>query len=56
MRTSWQKPRLGRYPKLRNAGPERLWFVFFKGLLTANTHPHEEMAAALRNIASRRAS
>jgi len=25
----------------------------FQGLLTANTHPHEEMASALRNIASR---
>jgi len=37
---------------LRNAGQERLWLIYFKGLLTANTHPHEEMASALRNIAS----
>jgi hypothetical protein len=42
------------YPVLRNAGQERLWLIYFKGLLTANTHPHEEMVPALRNIASRR--
>jgi len=41
------------YPVLRNAGQERLWLIYFKGLLTANTHPHEEMVPALRNIASR---
>jgi hypothetical protein len=40
------------YPVLRNTGQERLWLIYFKGLLTANTHPHEEMVAALRNIAS----
>jgi hypothetical protein len=40
------------YPMLRNAGQERLWLIYFKGLLTANTHPHEEMVAALRSIAS----
>jgi hypothetical protein len=41
------------YPTLRNAGQERLWLIYFKGLLTANTHSHEEMVPALRNIASR---
>jgi len=41
------------YPMLRNAGQERLWLIYFKALLTANTHPHEEMLPALRNIASR---
>ena len=41
------------YPVLRNAGQERLWLIYFKGLLAANTHPHEQMASALRNIASR---
>jgi hypothetical protein len=41
------------YPVLRNAGQERLWLIYFKALLTANTHPHEEMVPALRNIASR---
>jgi hypothetical protein len=41
------------YPVLRNAGQERLWLIYFKALLTANTHPHEEMMPALRNIASR---
>ena len=40
------------YPVLRNAGQERLWLIYFKGLLAANTHPHEEMVPALRNIAS----
>ncbi|MEA2866329.1 MAG: hypothetical protein QOE39_1044, partial [Bradyrhizobium sp.] len=25
------------YPMLRNAGQERLWLIYFKGLLTANT-------------------
>lgn len=42
------------YPELRNSGQERLWLIYFKGLLTANTHPREEMVPALRNIASRR--
>jgi hypothetical protein len=41
------------YPTLRNAGQERLWLIYFKALLNANTHPHEEMLPALRNIASR---
>jgi hypothetical protein len=41
------------YPILRNAGQKPLWLIYFKGLLTANTHPHDEMVSALRNIASR---
>jgi len=41
------------HPMLRNAEQERLWLIYFKGLLTANTHPQEEMVRALRNIASR---
>jgi hypothetical protein len=40
------------YPMLRNAGEERLWLIYFKGLLIANTHPREEMVSALRNISS----
>jgi hypothetical protein len=40
------------YPMLRNAGQERLWLIYFKGLLAANTHPHEQMVPALRNVAS----
>jgi hypothetical protein len=40
------------YPVLRYAGNERLWFIYFKGFLNANTHPREEMVSALRNIAS----
>jgi hypothetical protein len=42
------------YPILRNAGQERLWFIYFKGLLTANTDPLEKMVPALRNVASKR--
>jgi hypothetical protein len=41
------------YPMLRKAEHERLWLIYFKGLLTANTHPPEEMVSALRNIAYR---
>ena len=44
------------YPILRNSGQERLWLIYFKGLLTANTHSLEKMVPALRNIASRGAS
>jgi len=40
------------YPILRNVGQDRLWLIYFKGLLTANTHPQEEMVSAIRNIAS----
>jgi hypothetical protein len=40
------------YPMLRNAGQERLWLIYFKGLLAAKTHPREVMLRALRNIAS----
>lgn len=40
------------YPVLRNVAQERLWLIYFKGLLSANTHPHEEMVSALRNLAS----
>jgi hypothetical protein len=42
------------YPILRNSGQERLWLIYFKGLLTANTHALEEIVPALRNIASKR--
>jgi hypothetical protein len=42
------------YPILRNSGQERLWLIYFKGLLTANTHSPEEIVPALRNIASKR--
>jgi hypothetical protein len=40
------------YPTLRNVGRERLWLIYFKGLLNADTHPHEEMVQAIRKIAS----
>ena len=42
-----------RYPMLRNEARERLWFIYFKGLLIANTHPREEMVQAFRRIASK---
>jgi hypothetical protein len=41
------------YPALRNAGSNRLWFIYFKGLLTAKTHPPEVMMSALRYVDSR---
>jgi hypothetical protein len=41
------------YPALRNAGSKRLWFIYFKGLLTANTHPPEVMILALRYVDSK---
>jgi hypothetical protein len=44
---------LAGYPVLRDAGNEHLWFIYFKGLLNANTHPREEMVSALRNIDSK---
>jgi hypothetical protein len=40
-------------PMLRKAGQERLWLIYFKALLKANTHRHEEMVLALRNVACR---
>ena len=40
------------HPMLQNTGQEHLWLIYFKGLLTANTHSHERMVTALRNIAS----
>jgi hypothetical protein len=41
------------YPALRNAGSNRLWFIYFKALLTAKTHPPEAMISALRYVDSR---
>ena len=41
------------YPMLRNGGRERLWFIYFKGLLIANAHPREEMVQAFHGIASK---
>jgi hypothetical protein len=40
------------YPALRHEGNERLWLIYFKGVLNANTHSREETVLALRNIAS----
>jgi hypothetical protein len=40
------------YPALLHAGNERLWLIYFKGVLNANTHSREEMVSALRHIAS----
>jgi hypothetical protein len=43
------------YPVLRHVGNERLWLIYFKGVLNANTHPREEMVSAFRNIVSKNA-
>lgn len=41
------------YPVLRQVGNERLWLIYFKGILNANAHPREETVSAFRNIASK---
>jgi hypothetical protein len=44
------------YPKLRHVENERLWLIYFKGVLNANTHRREEMLSAFRNIYSKNTS
>jgi hypothetical protein len=40
-------------PALQNVKQERLWLIYFKALLTAETHSHDEMVQALQHIALR---
>jgi hypothetical protein len=40
-------------PALRNVKQESLWLIYFKALLTAETHSRDEMVQALRHIALR---
>jgi hypothetical protein len=38
------------YPILRNATEELRWLVYFKGLITAETHPRDQMLAAIESV------
>lgn len=40
-------------PMLRNAKQEHLWLIYLKGLLAADTHPREQMIAAIKAIGER---
>lgn len=42
-----------RFPMLQNAKQEHLWLIYFKGLLTADTHPREQMIQAIKAIGAR---
>lgn len=41
-------------PMLRNAKREHLWLIYLKGLLAADTHPREQMIAAMKAIGEQR--
>lgn len=41
---------VSRFPALKNAKEEHLWLIYFKGLLTAGTHPREEMTKAIQTV------
>lgn len=41
---------VSRFPALKSAKQEHLWLIYFKGLLTAGTHPREEMTKAIQTV------
>lgn len=41
------------WPLLRHAKREYLWMIYFKGLLAAATHPHEQMIKAIKLVEER---
>ncbi|WP_424627935.1 hypothetical protein [Bradyrhizobium sp. SYSU BS000235] len=41
---------ISRFPALKSAKQEHLWLIYFKGLLTAGTHPREEMTKAIQTV------
>ncbi len=41
---------ISRFPALKSAKQEHLWLIYFKGLLTAGTHPREEMTKAIQAV------
>lgn len=41
---------ISRFPMLKSAKQEHLWLIYFKGLLTAGTHPREEMTKAIQTV------
>jgi hypothetical protein len=38
------------YPILRNATEELRWLIYFKGLIAAETHPRDQMLAAIESV------
>ena len=38
------------YPILRDATEELRWLIYFKGLVTAETHPRDQMLAAIESV------
>jgi hypothetical protein len=44
---------VSRFPTLKSAKQEHLWLIYFKGLLTAGTHPREEMTRAIQTVGAR---
>lgn len=42
-----------RFPMLQDAKQEHLWLIYFKGLLTADTHPREQTIHAIKAIGAR---
>ena len=43
------------YPALRNAPEELRWLTYFKGLISADTHPRDQMLTAIDSVRRRRA-
>ncbi|MEH2510541.1 hypothetical protein V1291_001895 [Nitrobacteraceae bacterium AZCC 1564] len=41
---------ISRFPALKSAKQEHLWLIYFKGLLTAGTHPRQEMTKAIQTV------
>jgi hypothetical protein len=41
------------YPTLRNAPEELRWLTYFKGLISADTHPRDQMLAAIDAVRRR---
>jgi len=41
------------YPILEDATEELRWLTYFKGLIAANTHPHDQMLAAIDAVRRR---
>jgi hypothetical protein len=39
-----------RFPMLQHAEQEHLWLIYFKGLLSAATHPQEQMVEAINTV------
>jgi hypothetical protein len=43
------------YPTLRNAPEELRWLTYFKGLISADTHPRDQMLTAIDAVRRRQA-